>query len=259
MSIQRALVGCHTILHLATKIPPARYATKRGAWDENNRIRVEGTRVLVDNALASGVTTFVYPSVCFTYVDRGSEWIETGAAIDDARSPVLTSTVIAEQEVERFTAEGGRGIVLRMGYFYGPRAANTRDALAMARFGIAMLLGPAGAYLPQIWVDDAASAVVAACEAAPAGLYNVVDDDPLTRGAVALAMASALEHRRLVIPPMFLVRLMGGRHVEPLTRSQRVSNRQFKVATGWRPDVPSAREGWAQMGATPTSHTSTSA
>lgn len=259
MSIQRALVGCHTILHLATKIPPARYATKRGAWDENNRIRVEGTRVLVDNALASGVTTFVYPSVCFTYVDRGSEWIETGAAIDDARSPVLTSTVIAEQEVERFTAEGGRGIVLRMGYFYGPRAPNTRDALAMARFGIAMLLGPAGAYLPQIWVDDAASAVVAACEAAPAGLYNVVDDDPLTRGAVALAMASALEHRRLVIPPMFLVRLMGGRHVEPLTRSQRVSNRQFKVATGWRPDVPSAREGWAQMGATPTSHTSTSA
>ena len=133
-----------------------------------------------------------YPSVCFTYVDQGSEWVETDAAIDDARSPVLTSTVIAEQEVERFRAEGGRGIVLRMGYFYGPFAPNTRDALAMARFGIAMLLGPAGAYFPQIWVDDAASAVVAAYQAAPAGLYNVVDDEPLTRGAVASAMASAL-------------------------------------------------------------------
>ena len=170
MSIQRAVDGCHTILHLATKIPPAGSATQRGAWDENNWIRAEGTRVLVDKALAAGVTTFLYLSVCLTYVGWGSEWIETDAAIDDARSPVMTSTVIAEQEVERFAAAGGRGIVLRMGYFYGPRAPNTREAIGMARFGIAALLGPAGAYLPQIWVDDAASAVVAACDAAPAGL-----------------------------------------------------------------------------------------
>jgi hypothetical protein len=38
--------------------------------------------------------------------------------------------------------------------------------------------------------------------------------------------------------------LLGGTRTEVLTRSQRISNRRFKDATGWAPQYPSMRQGW---------------
>ena len=246
-SVESAVDGCQTALHLATKIPPTSDARKRRAWEENDRIRTDGTRALVDGALAAGVERIVYPSVCFTYPDRGRDWIDTDTEI--APTGVLESTVNAEREVARFGEAGRRGIVLRMGYFYGPTAPNTLDALTMARRGMAALLGRHDAYHPQIWVDDAAAAVVAALDRAPTGIYNVVDDEPLIRADVATAIAFAVGRRTLMIPPQIVVRLLFGRRAEPLMRSQRVSNRRFKEVTGWQPTVASAREGWGRIAA----------
>ncbi len=246
-SVESAVDGCQTGLHLATKIPPTSDARKRRAWEENDRIRTDGTRALVDGALAAGVERIVYPSVCFTYPDRGRDWIDTNTEI--APTGMLESTVNAEREVARFGEAGRRGIVLRMGYFYGPTAPHTLDTLAMARRGMAALLGRHDAYYPQIWVDDAAAAVVAALDRAPAGVYNVVDDEPLIRADVATAIAFAVGRRTLMMPPQIVVRLLFGRRAEPLMRSQRVSNRRFKEVTGWRPTVTSAREGWGRIAA----------
>ena len=246
-SVGSAVDGCQAALHLATKIPPTSDARRRRSWVENDRIRIDGTRALVDAALATGVERLVYPSVCFTYPDRGRDWIDTDTEI--APAGMLESTVTAEREVERFSDAGRRGIVLRMGYFYGPTAPNTLDALALARRGMAPLLGRHDAYFPQIWVDDAAAAVVAALDRAPAGVYNVVDDEPLVRADVTTAIAFAVGRRTLMIPPRLVVRLVFGRRSEPLMRSQRVSNRRFKEVTGWQPTVASAREGWGRIAA----------
>ena len=242
----RALAGCKRLLHLATKIPPVREATRMAAWTENDRIRTHGTRVLVDAALAAGGTGLVYPSLCLTYSDQGAAWIDTDTDLQPG-TDMLLSTVTAEKEVSRFSTKGGRGVVLRMGSFYGPDAPNTIDALALARRGMAMLMGARSAYFSLIWVEDAAAAVVVAAQNAPAGVYNVVDDDPLTRGDLAGLMASAVGRKTLFLTPRWLARLAGGRAIEPLTRSQRVTNRGFRDATGWVPDMRSAREGWARI------------
>jgi hypothetical protein len=45
------------------------------------------------------------------------------------------------------------------------------------------------------------------------------------------------------VAPAGLARL-GGAKASVLTRSQRVSNRLFVEATGWKPVCPSVREGW---------------
>src|SRR5262245_60883905 len=74
--LRRAVAGCAAVLHLATRIPAARETPRREAWAENDRIRGEGSRCLVDAALAAGAKTFVYPSVVFVYPDRGAEWID---------------------------------------------------------------------------------------------------------------------------------------------------------------------------------------
>ena len=244
-SLESAVSGCETVLHLATKIPTARQARRRAAWRENDRIRTEGTSALVDVAARAGVETVVYPSVSFTYPDRGAEWIDSRTPIEPA-SAFLWSTVAAEEAIARFTERGRRGIVLRMGFFYGPTAPNTLEALALARRGFASVVGPAGAFLSQVWVEDAAAAVVAALKS-PAGVYDVVDDEPLIRSDVAIATSFAVGRTKLFIPPTWMARLVGGRDIVPLTRSQRVSNRRFKEASGWTPSVPDARDGWARI------------
>jgi len=241
-SLRNAVRGCDAVLHLATHIPPPNQASRLDAWRENDRIRTEGTRNLVNAALESGISTFIYPGIVFVYPDSGSHWVD--ASTPPLRSSrILDSSLSAEAEVERFTKAGRRGIVLRMGGFYGATAASTRDLLRTARYRVALVFGRANAYQPLIWVDDAALALVDALAKAPAGIYDIVDDEPLQRRELAAALAEAVGRRWLLRIPSFGLRILGGRHLMFLARSQRVSNRRFKEATGWSPTVPSARLG----------------
>jgi len=206
---------------------------KSSAWLENDRIRAEGTKNLVDAALRAAIGTIVYPSICFLYADGGYTWIDETGIVH--APPLLYSALLAEKEIERFAAEGSRGIILRMGSFCGPDAPNTHEALEMARKGLAPLLGPRDAYYSRIDVRDAADAVVAAVEEAPSGIYNVVEDDPKTRGDLINAFATEVGRKRLLSLPLWLVRMVTGRSAGALARSQRVSNRAFKKATSWQP------------------------
>lgn len=246
-SLSAAVGGSNAVLHLATKVPPRSQAAKPGAWDENQRIRVEGTPLLVDAALAAGVNVFLYPSLAFVYQDGGDAWLSADTARADPNTGV-SATLVAEAEAARFAAGGGRGIVLRMGYFYGPEAESTLDTLALARRGGAFLSGSADAYYPAIWVDDAATAVVAALRSAPTGVYDVVDDEPLTRRDLAKAIAGAAGRPFVLRPPVWLVKVVGGRQADFMVRSHRVSNARFKAATGWAPEVRDARAGWRLIG-----------
>lgn len=251
-ALERAIPGSEAILHLATKIPPFADATKRESWDENNRIRTEGTRLLVDVALAAGVKSFIYPSIVFLYPDSGDRWIDADTPIDPVSG--MRSAVDAEEEVARFTESsrqfGGRGVTLRMGSFYSPDAQSVVDTLEAARKGFALMIGPGDAYWSQIWVDDAAEAVFAALLRAPAGVYDVVDDEPLTRDELKQLIARAVGRKRLIAPPTLAVRIVAGKDAMFAARSQRVSNKKFKEATGWSPAVRNAREGWERITAT---------
>ena len=76
----------------------------------------------------------------------------------------------------------------------------------------------------------------------PAGTWNVVDDEPLTKHEYAEALGEAVDATPLVRSPGRLANLLGDR-MTPLTRSVRAGNLRFKQATGWSPRYPSAREG----------------
>ena len=130
-------------------------------------------------------------------------------------------------------------MVLRFGTFYGADAAHTADELAMARRGIAATIGRTDGFRPIVHLDDAAAAVVASLEV-PAGVYNVVDDVPMTREEHAAALAAAVGVPRLRHPPAVLGRIG---NLSALARSQRVSNAKLR-ASQWQPSHPSAVEGW---------------
>ena len=226
-----AVAGHDVVVNVATHIPPMSEAALPGAWSENDRIRTEGSANLVDAALAAGASRYIQESIVFTYPDSGDAWIDAETTPIDA-AKFTTSVRAAEASAARFTESGGVGIVLRFGLFFAPDASHTRAMVAAARKGASMVAGNPGAYQSAIHADDAAAAVVAALDA-PAGTYDVVDDEPLTKADVAKTLGGRFR---------FPGRLARGKYADTLTRSQRVSNRRFKEATGWAPAYPSLRE-----------------
>lgn len=245
-SLTRAIAASQAtaIVHLATRIPPTMKMGKVASWQENDHIRRDGTRILVDVALAAGVQTFIYPGFYYVYPDRGAQWID--ASSTPIQSHVIQqATIDAEAEVERFTREKGRGIVLRMGNLYGPEVPSALEQFQMAQKGFAALPGPGNAYLSYIWADDAARAIVAALDKAPAGIYDIVDDEPLTRDDFAQVLAQSVGKRRLLRIPNGLMKMLTGAAADMVNRSQRVSNRRFRELTDWKPTVANAREGYA--------------
>jgi nucleoside-diphosphate-sugar epimerase len=84
---------------------------------------------------------------------------------------------------------------------------------------------------------------MAAALGAPAGTFNIVDDEPLTKRDYAAAMAAAAGKAAWLRVPGRAGLLFGDR-LTSLTRSLRVSNARFRSATGWAPRYPSTRQGW---------------
>jgi nucleoside-diphosphate-sugar epimerase len=235
----RAVAGHEVVCNLATHIPATKSMAMPGAWAENDRIRSEGSRNLVDGALAAGAARYVQESIAFLYRDGGEGWLDESSPIDPIAN--LRSAPVAEANAARFSASGATGVILRFAAFYGPDSDATLDMIRLARRRIALGAGP-DAYMSSITTDDAAAAVVSSL-AAPAGLYNVGDDEPVTRRDFFAALAGALGVGPSRIAPAGLARL-GGSKASVLVRSQRVSNGAFVEATGWKPAQRSVREGW---------------
>ncbi|MBA2625574.1 MAG: NAD(P)H-binding protein [Acidimicrobiia bacterium] len=238
--LRAAFTGLDAVVNLTSSIPPlVRFMSSR-AWASNERVRTEGSAAIVDAAIAAGVGRVVQESVVMVYPDRGHSWIDEGVPTD--RYPMARANLAAEASTARATAAGAAGVVLRFGWFYGPGATHSEQFLAFAGRRVCVQMGRPDTYVSSIHMVDAAAAVVAALHA-PAGTYNAVDDEPLTKRGYADALAAAAGRRAWLRCPGRAALVLGDRSTS-LTRSVRVSNGSFKAATGWRPRYPSAREGW---------------
>lgn len=244
VSLEEAMKGHEAVVNLATAIPPNSNFMKSSAWEMNDRIRIEGSTALVDAALAAGVKRFVQESVVMLYSDGGGNWLDETAPTDDF--PMARGNHVAEASARRFAASGGKGVVLRFGWFYGPGATHSEEFLNMARkWGVCIQLGHSSTYLSSTHVEDGGRAVTAALYA-PSGTYNASDDEPLTKKAYADALAAATGRKIYVRAPGSLALLLGEKTTS-LTRSVRASNRLLREVTGWSPVYRSAREGWRAM------------
>ena len=234
-----ALEGIGVVINLATHMPAsAMKMLLPWSWKENDRVRREGSSALARAARAAGVRRFMQESFAPIYEDGGDRWIDESWPLRPA--PYNRTILDAERSAMRFSEEGGEGVILRFASFYGPDPM-LREMIATARRGLAPMAGSPSAYWSSIAHEDAASAVVALVDA-PAGVYNVCDNVPLTRREWlgTLCAAAGIKVPR---PMPRIMAMLGGKTVELLSRSQRMSNRKLKTATGWSPKYPSAKEG----------------
>jgi nucleoside-diphosphate-sugar epimerase len=232
--------GMDAVVNLTSAIPPMPRFLAASAWRDNDRVRTQGSAAVVEAAIDAGVGRLLQESVAMVYRDQGAGWIDEDMPTE--LFPRSRANLAAEANAHRFTAAGGTGVVLRFGWFYGPGATHSEQLLALARGHLGVVLGPPEGYVSSIHVADGATAVAAALRV-PAGTFNVVDDEPLTKREYAAAMAAAVGTELWLRVPG-RAGLLAGDRLTSLTRSLRVSNARLRSATGWAPRYPSARQGW---------------
>jgi nucleoside-diphosphate-sugar epimerase len=234
-SLRRTFDGADTVINLLTHIPAAGRMADPAAWAENDRVRTEASAAVARGAQGAGVRRLVQESIAFVYADGGDAWLDEDAPV--VGGGVTTTALTAERNAQELF--DGDTVVLRFGLFIGPDSGSAKAALQAARGGASIAPGPPDAYRPTLWLDDAARAI-AAVLGAPAGTYNVADDDPATNAEIDAALAAAVGVDALRPRPP---------QDGPLARSQRVSNRRLRDASGWAPQMHAATESWSRIAA----------
>jgi nucleoside-diphosphate-sugar epimerase len=240
-----ALASPEVVMHQLTSLPDrldARDAAERFA--ANDRIRVEGTRALLDAAAAVGARRVIAQSIAFAYAPVGGWLKDEDAPLHLDAPPPWGASVGAVAELERQVtgAEGIEGVVLRYGSLYGPGTWHDPDGGTLAeaaRAGMLPLVGDGAAMQSFTHVDDAAAAAVAALDAPP-GVYNAVDDEPVRAREWLPLFARSLGGPE---PPRLSVRegmvRAGWTAVHRMTEQRGALNARARDRFGWRPAHPS--------------------
>jgi len=249
-AVATAVSNAHpdAVIHQLTALPP-RINPRTVARDFviNDRLRSEGTRILLDAAQAAGATRILAQSIAFAYAPgpAGTLHSEDDPLYVDSPEPFKRSA-LALVDLERTTAEAD-GLVLRYGYFYGPGSSissrgSMGEDIARRRMPI---VGRGQGVWSFIHVDDAARATVAALTSGQPHPYNIVDDDPAPVSQWLPALAEALGAPRPRRVPAWLARPVAGNYgVTIMTRAQGASNELARRELGWSPAFSSWREGF---------------
>lgn len=221
--LPRLLSGCEAVVHTATAIPSDSSAS--GAWDANTRLRTEGTRVLLEAALAAGVEAYVQQSIALAYPDGGERWIDEDTPLDASpeRAEVVAPVRVMEAQVRSVDPGRLRWTVLRGGTLVGPGTAQ-EAVIARLHDSKETVPGDGEAFLSLVHVEDFARAAEAAVRRARPGSTLNVTDEPIRQGeyldrlAELTGAAPPPRDRSMSHPP-----------------SLRCSNRYAREALGWEP------------------------
>jgi nucleoside-diphosphate-sugar epimerase len=206
---------------------------------EDTRLRRDGGSNLLSAARAAGVKRYIIQSRGF-YLDapQGKLASEAARLRYDAPGEVGKSArAMGEYEDLVLAAPSMDGVVLRYGFFYGPGTWYRPDgAIAeQALKGEASIIGEGNAVWSFVHIDDAVAATVASLTG-EAGVYNIVDDDPLPVSEWLPAFArwvDAPEPRRISVEEA--LKSIGEEAVYYHTRLTGASNTRAKKQLGFKP------------------------
>jgi len=239
------------VVHELTALPDRMDFRKKDLYEPTNRVRTEGTRFLMDAALAAGAHRFVCQSIAFAYRTDGSRVkTEDDPLLEDAPG-AFAGGVRALHEMEGIVlgTDGIDGVVLRYGFFYGPGTHYASDGSIIAdiRRRRMPVVGRGTGVFSFIHVDDAADATVAAVDRGAPGVYNITDDEPAPMSEWLPVVAEAAGAKRPFRAPAWLAKLVGGKQAGTFSLELRgASNEKAKRELGWQPGHPSWRTGFVE-------------
>jgi nucleoside-diphosphate-sugar epimerase len=242
------------IVHQLTAIPASIDMRRfESEFALTNRLRIEGTDHLLSAGRAAGVERFVAQSNASLYARTGGRVKGEDDPIDADPPRQMRQGLAAIRHLEEAVtgASWTEGLVLRYGWFYGPGTSLALDPLGsqieLLRKRQLPVVGRGTGVWSFIHIEDAAAATLAAVEGGPAGIYNVVDDDPAPVSAWAPALATAVGAKRPLRVPRWLGRLVAGEWaVAVMTEIRGAANDKAKQELDWQLRYPSWRQGFAK-------------
>lgn len=209
-----------------------------GGDDAYRAAYAEGPARVAAWAARVGVRTLVLTSSTGVYRQAG-EVDESSPAGGDA-----PSDRIVEGERAVLASSVPSRVVLRLGGLYGPGRHYLLDQL---RRGERTIGGPVYTRINYLHRDDAATAVLAACEA-PSGarVYNVTDGHPVTKAELATWICARLGGPA----PVFDASAPAGPRAQRtgrVTPDRRVVAEAIRRDLGWNPLFSSVYEGLAPL------------
>jgi 2-alkyl-3-oxoalkanoate reductase len=265
-AVSRACEGQEAVVHLAARVGAT------GPWAAFERTNVAGTAIVVREAQAAGVGAFVHvssPAVAHagrSLVGARSEAANPGAT----RGRYATSKAMAELLALDASSEAMPVVALRPHLVWGPGDTQlVGRVVERARRGRLAVVGSGAALVDSTYVDNAASALVAAVDRAAdlGGRALVVSNgEPRT---VCELVARVLTAAGEAVAPRHIPRIVavgGGAIVErvwaatrrpddpPMTRflAEQLATahwfdlRETRAALAWAPTV-SLAEGFAKL------------
>jgi len=198
--------------------------------EANARLRINGTRNLVDAARAAGVRRIVAQSIAFAYAPGAGPATEQ-APLDTAAAGPRARTVEGVVALESAVREIPEAVILRYGLLYGPGTWYWPGGLQVEKIRAGSFPASSGV-ASFVHVEDAAAAALLAL-GWPSGTLNIVDDEPAP-GAQWVP---------------FLARRLGGPQPPAGTAQpwERGASNAKARALGWAPRYPSWREGFMMM------------
>jgi nucleoside-diphosphate-sugar epimerase len=239
MSAVRASQPTH-VIHQLTALPKAG-PRRRSDVDATNRLRIDGTRNLLDAAIDVHARRFIVGS----FAVLSPRHANASLPEDDARAAVRSM----ESQVLEATARGAiEGVILRYGMFYGEDVPSTVAMVDMVRKRRLPVVRNDGGQLPIIHIDDAVSATVHALDRAPAGaVYEIVDDHAVSLAEIAGTIAEYTGSAKPLRVPAWLLRLAAPYMARMTSVRMPLSNAKAKADLGWRPKYSMMRDGLAHM------------
>jgi 2-alkyl-3-oxoalkanoate reductase len=218
-----------------------------------NELRTRGTEYLLEAAQAAGARAFIAQSFTGWPNNREGSRIKSE---DDPLDPTPPETMrkslnaIRQLEAMVAAAAGTVGIVLRYGFLYGPGTALAPggEMLEMVRRRKLPIVGEGAGVWSFVHIDDAVHATVLAIERGTAGIYNIVDSEPVEVCVWLPELARALDAKPPYHVPTWVGRLaIGEAVVSMMTKIRGSSNAKAQRILGWRPKFTSYKEGFRSL------------
>jgi 2-alkyl-3-oxoalkanoate reductase len=219
-------------------------------FELTNRLRTEGTDNLLAGARAAGASRFIAQSYTGWPNERTGGPVKTEDDPLDSNPPesmAKTLTAIRALEAMVLSARGVVGIVLRYGSFYGPGTSISADGniveqVRRRRFPI---VGEGTGVWSFLHITDAAEATRIAVDGAPAGIYNIVDDEPAEVRVWLPELAKAVGAKPPIHVPAWLARpAIGETGIMLMNEIRGSSNAKAKRELDWQPRFASWRQGF---------------
>ena len=183
----------------------------------NTKVRIEGTRNLVEAAIKHDVPHIQSQSIAFVY-EAGDTLATEETSLDYDASGDRKITVDGVEGLEKESARLNKYVILRYGLLYGPGTWYGKDGMIYEQFinGEVTMTDGVQSF---IHIDDAVETAIQALNF-ESGIYNVADDDPVKGDDWAKWYANELN----VSPTL---------NIEPAAPFERgVTNKKFKDQGG---------------------------